>query len=114
MKVHATSLLAMFFLLLGMPFSSQAQVIGGSGSGQSVPVAATKADLDAGPVGDNVNMFTGNLSLSYSFGNVATLSGLAFPLELRYLGIVLNVIILRGGTPQTQPKGFSHWQGFLG
>ncbi|MBK9453737.1 MAG: RHS repeat-associated core domain-containing protein [Bacteroidetes bacterium] len=109
MKFRGTNLLAMFpllILLLTMPFSASAQVMGGSGSGQSVPAPATKADLDAGPVGDNVNLFTGNLSLSYSFGNVATLSGLTFPLELQYTGNVLQ------GLDPVQNSGIPYGEGW--
>src|SRR5688572_22795311 len=71
-----------------LPLGVCAQMVGGSGPGQQMPVAAGKTSLDAGPVGDNVNLFTGILSLSYSFGEVATLSGLSFPLELEYEGSV--------------------------
>jgi hypothetical protein len=60
------------------------QTTGGHGPGQAVPQKAEKASLGAGPVGDNVDLFTGDLSLSYNFGQVATLSGMSFPISLQY------------------------------
>ncbi|HEX2898958.1 MAG TPA: hypothetical protein VHS96_04485, partial [Bacteroidia bacterium] len=98
--------LAIVLLPALLPLSGSAQVIGGPGSGQSVPSAATKAALDAGPVGDNVNLFTGSLSLSHSFGNVATLSGLAFPIELQYTGNVLQ------GLDPVQNSGIPYGEGW--
>ncbi|MEM6272993.1 MAG: RHS repeat-associated core domain-containing protein, partial [Bacteroidota bacterium] len=64
--------------------SLPAQSTGGHAPGQAIPQEAKKADLGSGPVGDNVDLFTGNLSLSYDFGSVATLSGLSFPIRLQY------------------------------
>lgn len=66
------------------PFLSSGQTTGGHASGQAIPQKAEKASLGAGPVADNVDLFTGDLSLSYNFGQVATLSGLSFPISLQY------------------------------
>lgn len=81
MKTLVSCMLLMWAILSSQTYS---QTTGGHGTGQAIPQKAEKAELGAGPVGDNVDLFTGNLSLSYNFGSVATLSGLSFPISLSY------------------------------
>lgn len=57
-----------------------------SNPSQAAPSPASPTDPKGDPVGADVNLFTGTLNLSYDFGNVATLSGLNFPIRLEYSG----------------------------
>lgn len=73
--------LATLFCVL-LHFVATAQTVGGHAAGQSVPQPVQPTALGPGPVAGDVNLFSGGLGISYQFGSIATLSGLAFPIEL--------------------------------
>lgn len=71
------------FILSIFPFLN-AQFTGGYDKGTTTPAAASQADLSGGAVGDDVNLFTGTLNLSYNFGSINTMSSLSFPVSLQF------------------------------
>lgn len=78
-------ILTTLIVLLSLGTSTAlAQTTGGHSPGQAAPSGTAKAGLDAGPMGENVNYFTGDLSFKYALGRISTLSGLSYPLELQY------------------------------
>lgn len=77
---RSCALLCAMFLSLSLP----AQFTGGDGPGQPPATQVAPSTLSSGPVGNSVDLFTGSLSLGYSLGEVATLSGLSYPLRLQY------------------------------
>ncbi|MCB0386686.1 MAG: hypothetical protein KDD43_14935, partial [Bdellovibrionales bacterium] len=69
---------------------SSAQFTGGHEAGQAAPRRAEKATLNAGPMGGDVNLFTGALDLSYDFGAISTPTDLSFPISLSYNSTALT------------------------
>lgn len=63
---------------------AQQQIGGYSESGGLSPREVSASSVGAGPVSNNVNLFDGRFSASYSLGSVATPGGLKFDLSLVY------------------------------
>gem|GEM_PF-6954774 len=78
------SRLSFLFGALLLNFSVSAQFTGGDGPGQPPATSVSPSKLESGPVSNSVDLFTGSLSLGYTLGEVATLSGLTHPLRLQY------------------------------
>lgn len=76
-------LIAMILVLLSA-LPSFGQFTGGYEPGQPPSTKVERAELGPGASSEQVDLFTGTLSLNYDFGEVATLSGLAFPIRLHY------------------------------
>lgn len=85
---------------------AHAQYVGGFSPGQAPATKVEKGSLTTGAVAGNVNLFTGTLDLSYGFGNVATLSGLGFPLTLNYNSTALVAF------DQEQTAGIPYGEGW--
>ncbi|MCE3295138.1 MAG: hypothetical protein K0R65_852 [Crocinitomicaceae bacterium] len=93
-------------LFLAGTFSTQAQIVGGTGNSEMTPKAAEPSKLTTGNFQGDVNLFTGDYNTSYPLGTVATPSGLSFTLTYSY-----SSAFTIGATPQVF-RGIPYGEGW--